>query len=167
MSERTDFLRKRLAAAQAEMEAVFAQADGRWETPVYADGAAWNVRQVAIHLAEAERGLFGQMKSIVETGSSTVPDDFDVDRYNKRSVEKRDTMTGAEALAAQAATRADLMAWVETLTAADLEKTGRHPVIGIIPIDMYIRVIARHQKDHTADVAKALGLRATTGMARS
>jgi len=165
MSERTDFLNKRLAAAQAEMEAVFAQADGRWETQVYADGAAWNVRQVAIHLAEAERGLFGQMKSIVETGSSTVPDDFDVDRYNKRSVEKRDTVTGLEALAAQAATRSELTAWVATLTEAELEMTGRHPVIGIIPIDMYIRVIARHQKDHTADVARALGQTTATGAA--
>lgn len=162
MTERTDFLRKRLAAAQSEMEAVFAQAGGRWETPVYSDGAAWSVRQVAIHLADAERSLFGQMKSIVETGASTVPDDFDVDRYNMRSVEKRDAMTGPEALATQASSRDGLMAWLDTLTEADLERTGRHPVIGIIPIDMYIRVIARHQKDHTADVAKALGLPAHT-----
>lgn len=167
MTERTDFLRKRLAAAQSEMDSVFAQAEGHWETPVYADGAAWNVRQVAIHLADAERGLFGQMQSIVETGVSTVPDDFDVDRYNRRSVEKREAQTGPEALAAQAASRADLIAWLETLTDADLEKSGRHPVIGIIPIDMYIRVVARHQKDHTADVAKALGLANQAGAARA
>ncbi|MFN8378457.1 MAG: DinB family protein [Anaerolineae bacterium] len=165
MIERTQFLKKRLATDQAEMESVFAQADDRWDTAVYADGAAWNVRQVAIHLAEAERGLFGQMKSIVETGAGTVPDDFDVDRYNKRSVEKKDVMTGPEAMAAQAANRADMMVWIDTLTDSDLEKMGRHPVIGIISIDMYIRVIARHQKDHTADVARALGLTAKTGAA--
>ena len=131
MTERTDFLRKRLAAAQSEMDSVFAQAEGHWETPVYADGAAWNVRQVAIHLADAERGLFGQMQSIVETGVSTVPDDFDVDRYNRRSVEKREAQTGPEALAAQAASRADLIAWLDTLTDADLdshsgEETDQH-----------------------------------------
>ena len=158
MTERTEFLKKRLNAAQSDMDQVFGQAAGRWDTPVYSDGAAWNVRQVAIHLAEAERGLFGQMKSIVETGTSTVPDDFDVDRYNLRSVEKRDAMTGHEALVAQAASRAELLAWLDTLIDADLEKAGRHPVIGIIPIDMYIRVIARHQKDHSADVARALGI---------
>jgi hypothetical protein len=163
MSERTEFLKKRLLAAQAEMEAVFAQAGGRWETPVYADGAAWNVRQVAIHLADAERGLFGQMQSIVATGSSSVPDDFDVDRYNRRAVEKREEMTGPEALAAQAQSRAGMLAWVSALSDADLEKTGRHPVIGVIPIDMYIRVIARHQKDHTADVARALGVSSKPG----
>lgn len=167
MSERTEFLKKRLVAAQVEMDSVFGQADGRWDTPVYADGPAWNVRQVAIHLAEAERGLLGQMQSIVNTGVSTVPEDFDVDRYNMRSVEKRDAMTGPEALAAQAATRAELMAWLDTLTDADLAKVGRHPVIGMIPIDMYIRVIARHQKDHTADVAYALGLTTTPRTVRT
>jgi hypothetical protein len=158
MSDRTAFLQKRLAGAQADCDAVFAQVGERWETVVYDDGAAWTVRQLAVHLADAERGLFGQMKSILETGSSTVPDDFDVDRYNRRSVEKHDAMTGAEALSAQAQTRAALAEWVGTLSDADLEKTGRHPVIGVIPIDMYIRVIARHQKDHAADVARALGL---------
>lgn len=167
MTERTEFLRKRLLSAQADMEAVFGQIEDRWEAQVYADGAQWNARQVAIHLAVSEVGLFGQMKSILETGASTVPDDFDVDRYNKRSVEKRDGLTAAEALAEQAAGRAALLAWLDSLTDADLEVKGRHPVIGIIPMDMYIRVIARHQKDHTADVARALGLSAKSGSAPS
>lgn len=167
MTDRTEFLRKRLLAAQAEMDAVFGQIDDRWDAPVYANGAQWNARQVAIHLAISEIRLFGLMKSILETGAASVPDDFDVDRYNKRSVEKRDDMTAAEARAQQAAARAEVLAWLDTLTDADLEVRGRHPVIGIIPIDMYIRVIARHQKDHTADVARALGLNAKSGSAPS
>ena len=161
MTDRTAFLQKRLTSAQTDCEAIFAQIGNRWETPVYSDGAAWTVRQVTIHLADAERGLLGQMQSIIETGVSTVPDDFDVDRYNRRSVEKRDTMTGPEALAAQAQSRAQMIIWVGTLTDADLEKSGRHPVLGIIPIDMYIRVIARHQKDHAADIAQALSVTGT------
>lgn len=158
MTERTEFLKKRLTAAQNEMLAVLDQIGDHWEAPVYADGAAWNARQVMIHLAEAEEGLFGQMKAIVETGQSTVPDDFDLERYNKRSVEKRNHMTADEAREAQAAARAAMLAWVDTLTDEDLQKQGRHPFIGIIPIDMYLRVIARHQKDHAADIAHALGL---------
>jgi hypothetical protein len=158
MTDRTAFLQRRLTSAQTDSEAIFAQIGNRWDAPVYSDGAAWTVRQVAIHLSDAERGLLGQMQSIIATGVSTVPDDFDVDRYNRRSVEKRDTMTGLEALAAQAQSRAEMIAWVGTLTDADLEKSGRHPVLGIIPIDMYIRVIARHQKDHAADIAQALSV---------
>lgn len=165
--ERIELLKKRLNAAQAAMDAVFDEVEGRWEMQVYHDGPAWNVRQIAIHLAETERGLFDQMRSIVEAGASTVPDDFDIDRYNQRSVEKRASMTSGEARAAQKAERSALIAWLDTLSAADLEKTGRHPAIGIIPIDMYIRVIARHQKDHTADIALALGLNPETGANRS
>lgn len=164
--ERIDFLKKRLNAAQAAMDAVFDSAEDRWETQVYSDGPAWNVRQIAVHLAETERGLFGQMRSIVETGASTVPDDFDIDRYNQRLVEKRGEMTIDEARAAQRIERSAMLAWLDTLSAADLEKTGRHPAIGIIPIDMYVRVIARHQKDHTADIARALGLDPESGANR-
>jgi hypothetical protein len=167
MTDRTEFLRKRLTAAQSDMNAVLDQVGDRWETQVYADGAAWNARQVVIHLATAERGLFGQMRSILETGESTVPDDFDVDYYNKRSIEKRAEMTVTEAREAQAAERVALLAWLDTLSDADLEKTGRHPVIGIIPVDMYIRVIARHQKDHSADIARALAINANEGSERS
>jgi uncharacterized damage-inducible protein DinB len=166
MTDRTAFLKKRLNAAQAAMDTVLDQVGDRWDEQVYNDGPAWTARQLLIHMAEAEHGLFGQMRSIVETGESTVPDDFDVDRYNKRSVEKRAEMTVAEARESLERDRAAMLAWLDTLTDADLEKTGRHPVIGVIPIDMYVRVIARHQKDHTADIARALGLNAKTDSER-
>jgi hypothetical protein len=166
MTDRTEFLKKRLNTAQAAMEAVLDQVGDRWDEQVYSDGPAWTARQLLIHMAEAEHGLFGQMRSIVETGESTVPDDFDVDRYNKRSVEKRAEMTVAEARESLERDRAAMLLWLDTLTDADLEKTGRHPVIGVIPIDMYVRVIARHQKDHTADIARALGLNAKTDSER-
>jgi uncharacterized damage-inducible protein DinB len=166
MTDRTEFLKKRLNTAQAAMDTVLDQVGDRWDEQVYSDGPAWTARQLLIHMAEAEHGLFGQMRSIVETGESTVPDDFDVDRYNRRSVEKRAEMTVAEARESLERDRAAMLAWLDTLTDADLEKTGRHPVIGVIPIDMYVRVIARHQKDHTADIARALGLNAKTDSER-
>lgn len=158
MVERVVFLKKRLADSRAYVDGIFDQVGDRWEMPVYSDGAGWNARQLVTHMADGEYKLVLQMKNIVANGESGVPPDFDVDRYNRRAVEKRAETTVEGARELLTTTRADLNAWLDTLDEAALEKTGRHPTLGDITVDMYARVIARHERDHATDLARALGI---------
>ncbi len=157
MSERINLLKQRLANSRAFVDAVLNQVGDRWETQVYADGAAWNVRQVVIHLLNAESGMFAAAQRIAEGGEG-VPADFDLDRYNKRSVEKRSDLTPDSARAGLAESRAALLAWMDTLTHEQLEKVGRHASLNMFTVEQFIKIISSHEREHAQDIARVLGI---------
>lgn len=129
----------------------------RWDTQVYSDGAAWNVRQLLIHLAISDKGLNNQVMGIAE-GREVIPADFDIDRYNKRSVEKQAEMTPEQARASLAESRAALLAWLDTVDSAALERTGRHASLKIMTVREILETMIIHERDHARDIAQALGI---------
>lgn len=129
----------------------------RWETQVYSDGAAWNVRQLLIHLAISDKGLNNQVMGIAE-GREVIPADFDIDRYNKRSVEKQAEMTPEQARASLAESRAALLAWLDTVDSAALERSGRHASLKIMTVGEILETMIVHERDHARDIARALAI---------
>jgi hypothetical protein len=157
MRERLDKLKANLDAARAHLNHVLDAVGERTEAQVYSDGAAWNVRQLTIHLADADRGQSSVVKAIAE-GRELIPADFDIERYNKRSVEKRAEMTFEQAREGLAASRAEFYAWLDTQDDSFLDKQGRHASLHILSAEQILNVMADHERDHAHDIAKTLGL---------
>src|SRR5690606_38773510 len=103
-------IRAKLTEARDDMNRVLDQVGDRWEQQVYSDGLRWNVRQVLVHVSEADRGHNFQAMSYAE-GKDAIPADFDIERYNARTTEKFAARTPAEARADMARNRQVLLDW--------------------------------------------------------
>lgn len=159
MSERIETLKHEVSTARQYLNAVLDQVGDRWDTPVYSDGARWNVRQLVVHLSIADHGLNNQIMNIAE-GREVIPEDFDLERYNQRSVEKRAEMTVEEARANLDASRKALIEWLDSVDEAKLERTGRHASLRILSVEELVHVVADHDRGHASDIARALGIEA-------
>lgn len=156
---RTAQIRQNLAEARQQLERVLNAAEAHQDVTVFSDGQGWTVRHLTIHLADAERGNSRQAMGIA-AGQEVIPPDFDLDRYNRRAIEKRGEMTFAEARAALAASRAELLAWLDTVDDAALDAQGRHATLKTMSVAEILDLIAWHERLHTADIARAAGLEA-------
>ena len=158
MSERIQRIKAELAASRQYLNRVLDQVGDRWNTQVYSDGAAWTVGQLAVHLAISDRGQTNVVQGIAE-GREVVPADFDLERYNQRSVEKRADMTPEQARREMAASREQLNAWLDTLDESALEKEGRHASLRILSVEhLLLEMMALHERDHAGDIARVLGI---------
>jgi uncharacterized damage-inducible protein DinB len=155
MSERKQALWRDLSAARDHLNLVLDTVGDRWETPVYSEGAAWNVRQLVVHLMVADQGNNNQVMGIAE-GREVIPADFDLERYNRRSVEKRAEVTVEAARAALAESRAALGAWLELLDEAKLDREGRHGTMQMLTVAQILALMASHERGHADDIARAL-----------
>ena len=157
MSTRIETHKQQLADARASLNAIFDQVGDRWETTVYEDGLAWNARQIAVHLADADRGHTLQVMRCAE-GHEVVPTDFDLERYNRRQTEKRANVTVEEARAALVTNRADLLRWPDTMADNVLDRTGRNAFLHIWPLWRFLDHMAAHERHHATDIACALSI---------
>lgn len=153
-----DDIRAELIESRRVVNEVLDHVGDRWDTPVYSEGAAWNVRQLLIHLAITDQGHNNMIMGIAN-GMETVPADFDLERYNRRSVEKKAEMTPDMARESMAGSRAALFAWLDSLTDEGvLEKQGRHGSMNIFSVRQILRVAAQHEKNHVLDIAAVLAI---------
>lgn len=157
MAERIEQIKAELLASRQRLDSVLDAAAGQngWETTVYADG--WNAKQLLVHVMDADRGHNGQVKGIAE-GREVIPADFDLERYNKRSVEKRAEMPIDEARQALNNQRTELLTWLDGIDDATLDMTGRHASLNIMSIEQILRHLANHERTHADDMARALGI---------
>ena len=157
MSKRIEKIKADLASSRQHLEHILDSVGDRWDTQVYSDGAGWTVKQLAIHLSDADRGTNGQIMGIA-AGREVIPADFDLNRYNKRSVEKRAEMSIDDVRKSLNSTRAELLAWLDTIDDADLDKKGRHASLQILSVTEILGVMAAHERSHANDIADVLGL---------
>ncbi len=155
MSERIAQLKAGLIASRQHLDILLdtLASQNLWDMPVYADG--WNAKQVLIHVTDADRGHNNQVQGIA-AGREVIPADFDLERYNRRSVEKRAEMTVDELRQALTSQRADLFAWLDSLDEAALDITGRHASLRIMSVEQILRHLANHERTHADDIALAL-----------
>ena len=157
MSERIEQHKQALNDARAYLNRVLDAVGDQGEVQVYSDGAAWTVRQLAIHLADADRGQSRVVMGIAN-GEELIPPDFDVERYNRRSVEKRAEMSIAEVRQSLNDTRAQLLEWLDSIEDATLEKQGRHANLRVLTVAEFLQVMAAHERQHADDIARVLAL---------
>lgn len=157
---RKESIRQYIQARHAESLAVLeAIAEADWTRPLYStENADWSVRDALAHLTVSEGGQLAVIERRLK-GEQAIPDDFDLDRFNRRSVEKSAHRTPAELLAALRADYERLLAALEAVAEADLDKTLRHARGDTISVEHAFRRIAEHRADHAAEIAAALAPR--------
>jgi hypothetical protein len=132
-----------------------ALAPDQWERTLYTEGALWTVRQVLAHFVITEAGIRALMANIL-AGGPGLPQDFDLNRYNESQVSKLDGISTQELLARFRQERQSTVDWVFGLAPDDLARTGRHPWLGVAPLEEMIQLMYRHNQIHQRDIRKLL-----------
>ncbi|NCP88091.1 MAG: hypothetical protein CO094_09095 [Anaerolineae bacterium CG_4_9_14_3_um_filter_57_17] len=127
----------------------------QWNAPVYTEGETWTVRSVLAHFVTAERGFLKIFADILAGGPGS-SDDFDINRYNASQQAKTADLPPAELLALFGQTRAEMVDFAAGLSEADLQKTGRHPALGISTLGEMLKLVYLHNSMHFRDLKKAL-----------
>ena len=129
----------------------------QWQATVFAEGETWTVATVLAHLVESERGMSIHVHKI-RNGEPTIPEDFDLERWNAGLVRRTGEVVPEELMAGATATRAKTLEVMESLGDSEWELTGRHPSRGEITVGQYYETIHAHEVGHLGDIRAALGL---------
>lgn len=127
----------------------------QWRVEVYTEGAVWTIRNILAHLMTAERAFVKLFENIRQSGTG-VSEDFVIDRYNASQQRRTKDLSPGELLAQYQAVRAEMVAWVSGISDADLEKTGRHPFLGLTTLREMVKMVYIHNQIHYRDLRKAL-----------
>lgn len=143
-----------LHANRARFSAFVAQLDGaQWNRAVGEE--QYSARQTAAHLAGAVTSMTRMAQNWVSGGENKVRPDFDLNLFNARQQEKRAQRSNAELVREWADAQRDLIAFMETLGAADLEKRGEHPTAREIAVRDLFLLITTHEANHIQQVMDA------------
>ena len=127
-----------------------------WDRPVQTAEGGWTVKQMLLHLATSESGQIKTAQAIA-AGQPTVPDDFDLNRYNRRQIEKNQEKQPPEILFSMAESQQKLLAFLDTVTAEDLEKRGKHGRGDVISVEQLFYRIGEHEAEHMSEIKRVLG----------
>jgi uncharacterized damage-inducible protein DinB len=157
LSERKHLIHDHLIRTREELLDVIGQMDtADWERPVQAGESGWTVKQALLHVATSESGQLAAGKAIA-AGQPTVPDDFDLNRYNKRQIEKNQARQPPEILFGMAESRQKLLAFLDDVSAEDLDKRGKHGRGDVISLEQLFYRIGEHEAEHTAEIRQTSG----------
>ena len=125
----------------------------------------WSIKDILAHIAMAE-GVNVKFAKLMTAKEAPVqlaeladdypdfPLPFELDKFNAWMTERWHKKSLIEVIDALHTTRAKTLAWLETLTPAQLEKNGEHAVWGNQSIRGMLRILVIHDKFHRADVEK-------------
>ena len=157
MPENPAFLADRLKVEGEKTIAFFSGVSPvQWQASGYTEGEMWNIRSVLAHYVTAEKGFVSIFNSIC-AGGQGVRDDFDIDRYNASQQKKTSELSPLELVEQFRAVRAQMVAIVASMSAADLARQGRHPFLGQTTLSEMIKMVYRHNQIHYRDLRKVLG----------
>jgi hypothetical protein len=157
MSERKDRLRAHMESRHAETWPVLQSLSAAdMSVTVYSDDdQTWTVKDLIGHLADGERGNLGQVQRLV-AGGQTVPEDFDLDRWNRSAVRKSGRLQPEELLASVAEHYQLALEFLEGLDDDQLDLIGRHSSGEMLSAEGFLRRMVDHRAEHVADISQAL-----------
>jgi DinB superfamily len=128
----------------------------QWQTPVPSEEEApWTAKDVLIHVTLSEGGHVGQIARAA-SGQEAVPADFDLNRYNRRSVQKNAEKTVDDLLADLQTNYSQLVAKLDEVSEADLDKTSRHARGDTLTVEGFFRRCSEHRLEHAQQLQKAV-----------
>lgn len=154
---RKDTIRSLMEANNAASLTIFKSfTPEQWQTPVPSEeDAPWTARDVLVHLSVSEAGHVGQITRTA-AGQDGVPADFDLNRYNRRSVQKNAEKSVDDLLNDLQIAYEQLLAKLDELPEADLDKTGRHARGDTLTVEGFFRRCADHRLEHAQQIQKAV-----------
>jgi hypothetical protein len=87
----------------------------------------------------------------IASGGEGAPEDIDIDLFNKTEIERVRNQSIDELIPSLDDVRASVIAWIQELDDETLDRTGRHPVLGIVNVETVIYSIYAHQLLHMRD----------------
>ena len=113
----------------------------------------WTIKDELAHLAGAERGMSRIARGMCKGENPQLPEGYNNDAYNARQVARRKEQTFIQIRAELNATRAELMALLESVTPEQLALRGEHPLYGDIALKDLLVVIYSHESTHTNEIS--------------
>jgi hypothetical protein len=125
-----------------------------WAITVYEDGAAWSVRRLLAHFVSTEAGMQALARDVL-AGGSGAPDGFDINAYNERKAAALDDQSIPELLARFDRLRTVTVELVAGLSPEDLQRAGRHPWLGVAPLEEIFKLLYIHNQIHQRDIRRS------------
>jgi len=126
----------------------------QWQKPLYRE-PTWQVRHLLAHFVSAERQLLA-LAQAVAGGGPGAPPDFDINRFNAAEQSRLEGQSLPILLDLLDQARHQTIEWVRRLGANQLDKIGRHPVLGDVNVETMIGAIYGHQLIHMRDLSRLL-----------
>jgi len=156
MGDRVDDLVARLTKGADKTAQILGDlSDDQWQTALYTEPMAWTVRDLAAHFLSAEVALLQVMQDVA-SGGPGAPENFDYNAFNSDEQIRLAGPSPHYLLTDLAEARAATIAWVSKLEDSDLDRHGRHPALGDITLEMFIKAIYGHQLMHMRDLQRLL-----------
>lgn len=160
-------IRTKLTAERAKLLESFANLPREIILRPFGDDG-WSIKDLLAHVAMAEsvNVKFAQLMVAKDSPlqlqefAAEYPDfppPFELDKFNAWMTERWRAKSFVEIIAALHATRADTLAWLETLTPAQLGCAGEHAVWGKQSVRGMFRILVIHDKFHRGDIEKRKG----------
>lgn len=156
MSNRQDLIIKRLTEEGQKTVAYFAAlTPGQLQQQVYLTGPTWRAHDILAHFVSAEQTLKFYGLQILGGGPGA-PEDFVIDEFNAIQVGGLRNAVAEDLVARFGQARAETVALVQSMQDSDLDRIGRHPWFGNVPLEQMLKLVYRHNMLHERDVRKAL-----------
>ena len=115
----------------------------------------WCVREHLVHLVNSEPGLCRTIRAALKD-EWVIPEDFDLDRWNQRQVERNNDLLLSDLRREFAVNRAATLALLEELTDVDFDRQARHASLKVLSLGEFFQIIENHQYEHLGAVEAAL-----------
>lgn len=129
----------------------------QWQQTIYEAGSIWTIDQILAHFVSTEQAFADLITNILESGPGA-PENFDIDAYNERHIVLLKGISRGELLEQYRNARDDNTHRVQAMSPQDLARQGRHPFLGIVPLEEIVKLLYRHNQIHLRDVRRALTL---------
>ncbi len=116
----------------------------------------WSVKDVASHLAGAERGMLRLAQRFAKGEDPQLPSDYNNDEYNARQVAKRKSMPLSEIRAELDTIQSDMATFLDGITAQQLALCGQHPLEGEVSLKDLLIIIYTHSTTHCKEITNAI-----------
>ncbi len=157
-------IKEKLNVERAKLLESFAQTPRETMLRPFGDGG-WSIKDVLAHVAMAEsvNVAFAKMMIAKDTPlqlkefAAEYPDfpgEFELDKFNAWMTERWRAQSLDQVLAALNQTRQETLAWLETLSPAQLERSGEHAVWGNQSVRGMFRILVIHDRVHRGDILK-------------
>lgn len=156
MNPRVEILVEKLTRGISKSLELFHSVEpGLWDQPIFDDPESWDLKDLVAHFIYSEEHILSIAQNIVSGGEGS-PEDIDIDAFNENGIEKLRHRSVDELLDILTDVRKALIAWVRELDELELDRVGRHPVLGASKVETVIHSIYAHQLLHMREIAPRL-----------
>jgi uncharacterized damage-inducible protein DinB len=127
----------------------------QWEKIVYTEHADWTVKDLFGHLMDSERSMTRLVETIKEGGEGVSPD-FDLNRWNARTIKKTTDLTTDEIRSEMITNRGRLLEMLYDMPDEDWTKKGRHGSLKVMSVEEILNQIADHENEHLRDIVHVI-----------